>query len=351
VQDVLSGPISFPSARLPAAGLVGTKLPGRPYLEIERLKVVPMIIELNNLTVQFGSQRVLDGIHLNFAGGSLGLLGPNGAGKSTLLRTLLGFVTPKEGGGRVLGHDIRSQQLLIRGMIGYLPENDCHIPGMNAVSFVAYAGELAGMKSKDAMQRSHEILNYVGLGEARYRTLETYSTGMKQRIKLAQALVHDPALVFLDEPTNGLDPAGRIEMLDLIRDISRSKGIHVVLSSHLLPDVEWVCEDAFVIDKGKRLAAGRIADLKKSGGVAFECRIKGDRQVFVKELRALGCHFDERESDHGDGLRVFMPDGLGPRALLEVACRNKIQIRHLLPLRQSLEDVFLKAVGGGDARL
>jgi ABC-2 type transport system ATP-binding protein len=308
-----------------------------------------MIIELDNLTVQFGRQRALDRICLNFAGGSLGLLGPNGAGKSTLLKTLLGFVVPREGEGRVLGYDIRCQQLSIRERIGYLPENDCHIPGMNAVSFVAFAGELAGMKPKDAMQRAHEILNYVDLGEARYRAVETYSTGMKQRIKLAQALVHDPSLVFLDEPTNGLDPKGRIEMLELVRDISRSKGIHVVLSSHLLPDVEWVCEDALVINKGRKLAAGKISELKGDSRMAFECRIKGNRQAFVQELTALGCRFDDREFDHGGGMKIYLPDGLGTRALLEVAFKNKVQIRHLLPLKQSLEDVFLKVVGGSDA--
>jgi ABC-2 type transport system ATP-binding protein len=308
-----------------------------------------MIIELNNLTVQFGRQKVLDGIHLDFAGGSLGLLGPNGAGKSTLLRTLLGFVVPECGEGRVLGFDVRSQQLSIRRMIGYLPENDCHIPGMNAVSFVAYAGELAGMKPKDAMQRAHEVLNYVGLGEARYRTAETYSTGMKQRIKLAQALVHDPSLVFLDEPTNGLDPKGRVEMLELVRDISRTKGIHVVLSSHLLPDVEHVCEEAFVIDKGRKLAAGRISELKGGSQVAYECRIKGDHDAFMQELSALGCRFDDRDSDREGGMKIYMPGNLGTGALLEIARKNKVQIRQLLPLRQSLEDVFLRVVGGADA--
>src|SRR3990172_6636964 len=147
----------------------------------------------------------------------MGLLGPNGAGKSTLLKTILGFIVPLSGGGRVLGLDIRTDRLAIRQKIGYMPENDCHIPGMNAVTYVSYAGQLSGMKPKDSLQRAHEILFYVGLGEARYRNVETYSTGMKQRIKLAQALVHDPQLIFLDEPTNGLDPKGRVEMLELVR--------------------------------------------------------------------------------------------------------------------------------------
>lgn len=305
-----------------------------------------MIFELRNLTVQFRNLVILDSISFEFSGGSIGLLGPNGAGKSTLLRTILGFISPNSGEGRVLGFDIRSEQLAIHRKIGYMPENDCHIPGMNAVEFVAYTGELAGMKAQDAMQRAHEILFDVGLGEARYRTIDTYSLGMKQRIKLAQALVHAPSLVLLDEPTNGLDPKGRVEMLNLIKDISRSKGIHVILSSHLLPDVEWVCEDALVIDKGKMLAAGKIRNLKQSHGVVFECRIKGDEQVFVRELAILGCQCDEKE----DGIiKIQLPDGFGTNSLLRVARDHQVQIRHLVPLRQSLENVFLKMIGGPNA--
>ncbi len=301
-----------------------------------------MIIELENLTVEFGRQRVLDGVSVQFSGGAMGLLGPNGAGKSTLLKTLLGFITPKSGGGKVLDLDIRTQQLAIRQKVGYMPENDCHIPGMNAVTFVAYAGQLTGMKPKDSLQRAHEILFYVGLGEARYRNVETYSTGMKQRIKLAQAMVHDPQLIFLDEPTNGLDPKGRTEMLDLIKDISGSKGINVVLSSHLLPDVEWVCGEALVIDKGKRKAAGRIDDLKRGVGAVFECRVKGNTEAFLEELKALGCQCVPGD----DGLlKIHMVDGLGSQSLLRVARDHHLQIRHLVPLRQSLEDVFLRAIG------
>ena len=301
-----------------------------------------MVIDLENITVEFGKHKALDGVSMQFSGGSMGLLGPNGAGKSTLLKALLGFINPHAGGGKVLGFDIRGQQLAIRQRVGYMPENDCHIPGMNAVSFVSYAGQLTGMKPKDAMQRAHEILFYVGLGEARYRNVETYSTGMKQRIKLAQALVHDPELVFLDEPTNGLDPKGRIEMLELIRDISNAKGIHVILSSHLLPDVEWVCGDVMVIHKGRRLTSGRIEDLKRDARAVFECRIKGDVDTFREQLSLLGCQCQDGQ----DGLiRVFMVDGLGSRCLLQVARDHNIQIRHLVPLKQSLEDVFLQVIG------
>ncbi len=307
-----------------------------------------MIIDLEDLTVEFGTQRVLDGISVQFSGGAMGLLGPNGAGKSTLLKTLLGFIEPKKGGGRLFDLDIRKQQLAIRRKVGYMPENDCHIPGMNAVTFVAYAGELTGMKPKDSLQRAHEILFYVGLGEARYRNVETYSAGMKQRIKLAQAMVHDPELIFLDEPTNGLDPKGRVEMLDLVKDISTSKEIHVVLSSHLLPDVEWVCGEALVIDKGRRKAAGRIEDLKRGVGAAYECRVKGNQEAFLEELRVLGCTYTPGD----DGmLRIHMVDGLGSQSLVKVARDHHVQIRHLVPLKQSLEDVFLQAIGETHANI
>lgn len=300
-----------------------------------------MIIELENISVSFGALRALDGISVQFEGGSMGLLGPNGAGKSTLLKTLLGFIRPSSGTGKVLGHDIFSEQLAIRQKVGYMPESDCHIPGMNAVTFVAYAGQLTGMTPNDAMRRAHETLYYVGLEEARYRNVETYSTGMKQRIKLAQALVHDPQLVFLDEPTNGLDPKGRTEMLELVRDVSLSKGINVILSSHLLPDVEWVCQDALVINKGRRLAQGKIDELKCSPGKAFECRIKGDTDSFRGELEASGCRCTSGE----DGtLRIELKDGQTSRVLVQAARTRGVQIRHLIPLRQSLEDVFLKAI-------
>lgn len=305
-----------------------------------------MIIDLENISVYFGAQKILDQVSLQFSGGSMGLLGPNGAGKTTLLKTLLGFIKPSSGLGRVLGFDLHSQQLEIRQKIGYMPENDCHIPGMNAVTYVAYAGQLAGMTPKDSLQRAHEILYYVGLGESRYRNVETYSTGMKQRIKLAQALVHDPELMFLDEPTNGLDPKGRVELLDLIRDITISKGINVILSSHLLPDVEWVCQDALVIHKGHRLASGRIEDLKKGEGSVLECRIKGDTALFVQRLQEMGCHCTNGE----DGIiRIQLAGGIGNRDLLQVARDHRMQIRHLIPLKQSLEDVFMQVIGDTDA--
>ena len=181
------------------------------------------VVQIEHLSVVYGKQPALRDVTAVFPGGAVGLLGPNGSGKSTLLKALLGFVKPTEGRMSVLGLDVAASPSEIRARLGYMPEVDAHIPGMNAVSFVAYCGQLAGLPRVDAMQRGHEVLQYVGLGEARYRNVETYSTGMKQRIKLAQALVHDPDLLFLDEPTNGMDPKGREEMLELIRDLATTK--------------------------------------------------------------------------------------------------------------------------------
>src|SRR5215210_3880562 len=214
------------------------------------------VVHLDAVTVIYGDNKALKNVSAKFAAGAVGLLGPNGAGKSTMLKALLGFVKPDEGRMTVLGMNVAQQPLMIRARIGYMPESDAHIPGMNAVSFVAYCGQLAGLPAVDAMQRAHEVLYYVGLGEARYRNIETYSTGMKQRIKLAQALVHDPDLLFLDEPTNGMDPKGRDEMLDLIRDLGHNKNVNLILSSHLLPDVEYTCDRVVVMDKGRIAAQG-----------------------------------------------------------------------------------------------
>jgi ABC-2 type transport system ATP-binding protein len=301
-----------------------------------------MTVQLERVTVRYGQQTALRDVSATFPAGAVGLLGPNGAGKSTLIRTLLGFIVPDAGTMRVLGLDVRTSPLEIRSRIGYMPENDAHIPGMNAVSFVAYCGELAGLPRVDAMQRAHEVLYYVGLGEARYRNIETYSTGMKQRIKLAQALVHDPDLLFLDEPTNGMDPKGRDEMLDLIRDIAHNKGLSLILASHLLPDVEYTCDHVVVIDKGTVATEGPIAALKGQGGRVFELRVKGDSDAFVRQLEAAG--MECRETDE-DVMRVFVPDDRDARFLFGLAAEHGVQVRHLRASVPTLEDVFAHAVG------
>jgi len=302
------------------------------------------VATLDRVTVMYGANAALRDVTTTFSSGAVGLLGPNGAGKSTMLKALLGFVVPSAGAMRVLGRDVAAAPLEIRSRVGYMPESDAHIPGMNAVSFVAYCGELAGLPRVDAMQRAHEVLFYVGLGEARYRNLETYSTGMKQRIKLAQALVHDPDLLFLDEPTNGMDPKGRDEMLELVHDLGHNKGVNLILSSHLLPDVEYACDYVVVMDKGGIATAGPIDALKQPHGRVFELRVKtsGELSTFVARLSAAGldCHATDE-----DVMRVFVPGDGGARQLFAIAAAEGVQVRHLRPSVPTLEDVFAHAVG------
>jgi ABC-2 type transport system ATP-binding protein len=300
------------------------------------------VVTLDNVSVAYGRNRALREVTTRFPAGAVGLLGPNGAGKSTMIKALLGFLTPESGRMQVLGLDVAESPMQIRARIGYMPEIDGHIPGMNAVSFVAYCGELAGLRAVDSMQRAHEVLYYVGLGEARYRNVETYSTGMKQRIKLAQALVHDPDLLFLDEPTNGMDPRGRDEMLALISDLGHRKGVNLILSSHLLPDVEATCDRVVVMDKARVVASGPIEELKGPGGRVFEVRAKDGQDRLVAACQAVG--FECHQTDE-DVMRVFVPEGRGPRDLFAVAAREGIQIRHLRPSVPTLEDVFARAVG------
>jgi ABC-2 type transport system ATP-binding protein len=308
----------------------------------ETLSDPGITVQLDRVSVKYGKNWALRDVSATFQRGAVGLLGPNGAGKSTMIKSLLGFVAPDRGEMRVLGLDVKTSPLQIRTRIGYMPESDAHIPGMTAVAFVAYCGELAGLPATDAMQRAHEVLYYVGLGEARYRNVETYSTGMKQRIKLAQALVHDPDLLFLDEPTNGMDPKGRDEMLELIRDIAHNKGLNLILSSHLLPDVEYTCDHVVVMDKGSVATQGPINALKGHGGRVFELRVKGDADRFVDTLRGVGldCHATDE-----DIMRVFVPDGRDARFLFQLASREGVQVRHLRPSVPTLEDVFAHAVG------
>ena len=301
------------------------------------------VVALDGVTVIYGKNQALKNVSARFARGAVGLLGPNGAGKSTMLKALLGFVKPDQGRMTVLDMNVAEAPLAIRARLGYMPESDAHIPGMNAVTFVAYCGQLAGLPPEDSMQRAHEVLQYVGLGEARYRNVETYSTGMKQRIKLAQAIVHDPDLLFLDEPTNGMDPKGRDEMLELVRDLGHNKGVSLILSSHLLPDVEFTCDHVVVMDKGQVATQGPINELKGPAGRVYELRIKGDLPGFIEALAKEG--MDTHATDE-DVMRVFVPDALGNhQAIFKAAARFGVQVRHLRPSVPTLEDVFAKAVG------
>ncbi|MDH4258001.1 MAG: ABC transporter ATP-binding protein, partial [Candidatus Aminicenantes bacterium] len=272
---------------------------------------------------------------------AIGLLGPNGAGKSTLIRIMLGFLSPDRGEGRILGYDIKTEQEEIRRYVGYMPEDDCFIPELDAVSFTSYLGELSGMPRQEAMKRAHEALYYVGLEESRYRKVETYSGGMKQRLKLAQAIVHDPRLIFLDEPTSGLDPQGRTEILDLIMDISSKKDIQVLISSHILPDIELTCSHVVILNKGQLAAQGEISKLKEIRDL-YELKIKGEAQGFLRKLEEMKCRLEETE----DGLlKVYTPPGYNRQEFFRIAAEENVQLRHFVKSQSSLEDLFADAVG------
>jgi ABC-2 type transport system ATP-binding protein len=299
-----------------------------------------MLFQLESVTKTYGAVTALDNLSVTVPAGAVGLLGPNGSGKTTLIRALLGLITIDQGTGQVLGKDFRRRQLDVRREVGFAPEDECLFPRVVGVEFVAYAGELVGMGRKDALQRAHEVLDYVGLGEARYRKVESYSAGMKQRLKLASAVVHDPRLLILDEPTNGMDPAGREEVLELAKDLARNKGMSLLFSSHLLPDVEAVCDHVVVLGAGRLLAEGKIRDLEQAHDRCFEVRLKAGEDLFARRLGELGCAPQRRD----DRLLVRLPAGESPQLLWRAAAEQGQQIRYLRPQRSTLEEVFLKAV-------
>jgi len=301
-----------------------------------------MSIQVKDIHFSYGGIKALDGVNMELPEGAAGLLGPNGAGKSTLIRILLGFLAIDRGEGSIFDMDIKSRQSEIRRHIGYMPEDDCFIPGMDAVSFTSYMGELSGMPRQEAMKRAHEVLFYVGLEESRYRFLETYSSGMKQRLKLAQAIVHDPKMVFLDEPTSGLDPQGRKEILQLILDISSKKDIQVLISSHILSDIEQTCSYVVILDKGRVAAQGKINDLRQVSYSLYEIRIKGDMDLFQKQLHKIGGKVEGSEESL---MKVFIPPDQDPGVIFRIASQNDIQVRHFVKSRTSLEDLFADTVG------
>ncbi len=299
-----------------------------------------MLFELHNVTKTYGKVTALRNLSVAIPPGAIGLLGPNGAGKTTMIRTLLGLITIDSGIGHVLDMDIRSQRLDIRQAVGFVPEDECLFPAIVGIEFVAYAGALTGMTSKDAMQRAHEVLDYVGLGEARYRRVESYSSGMKQRLKLASAIVHDPRLLILDEPTNGMDPAGRQELLELARDLAHNKEMSLLFSSHLLPDVEAVCDYVMVLGRGSLLAQGPIQELKQLHQRLFEVRVRADPEQFAHQLVAAGCSAQIKD----EGLLVELTADQTPAVFWQTAAAAGEQIRYLRPRRSTLEEVFLKAI-------
>jgi ABC-2 type transport system ATP-binding protein len=300
------------------------------------------LLQFADLHKRYGAYHALKGITLSQPVGAIGLLGPNGAGKSTLLKVMLGLL-PFEGSAAVLGFDVKSDARKLRAKVGYMPERDCYLPGMNAVEFCTYAAELSGLPANEAMQRAQVVLEFVGLGDKRYQKIDGYSTGMKQRVKLAQALVHDPRLLLLDEPTNGLDPDGREEMLALIESLPGRTGCAILLSSHLLHDVERVCQRAILLHEGAIVYSGTIEELRKEGQKdIYEVRVKVDEDKLKRALEARGC----RVEDDGGMLAVRVPETEAKPTdfIFAVAAAEGLQVRHLQPRKLTLESAFVRAV-------
>lgn len=301
------------------------------------------VIELENLQVKLGPRIILDRLNGVLSGRCIGLLGPNGSGKSTLINTLLGFYRPMTGRARVFGKDVQENLRELRAQIGYMPETDAFIADMSGVRFVRYMAEISGLPREEAMERAHEAFFFVGLGEARYRTLGTYSLGMKQLAKLAQAIAHGPRLLLLDEPTNGLDPEARQRMLQLVRDIRDTGEARVLISSHLLHDIEECCDEVIILKEGKIAALCNLEEERKANLKFLELEVSSENG-FLDSVRSLGCEC----ASFGSGrLKIVLPDNIEVRQLYRLAGEHSVQIRRMNYRRDSLEDIFLKAMTHG----
>ncbi len=307
--------------------------------------VTAPVIELRGLEVRFGERTILHQLNGSLSGRAIGLLGPNGAGKSTLINTLMGFYPPAAGTARVLGMDIRRHARRVRNQIGYMPENESFIAGMSAVSFVAFMAELSGLPREAALERAHEALFYVGLGEARYRKLEEYSLGMRQLVKLAQAIAHGPKLLFLDEPTNGLDPPARQRMIRLIADIREKGNLHLILCSHLLRDVEETCEEVLILKAGHIVQYCNLEEERGANLKFLELETEGNAAAFVEGAQKLGCDC-ALAGEHR--VKMVLGGETEIRDLYQIASERGVCIRRLNHKRDSLEDIFLKAMENGN---
>jgi len=299
------------------------------------------IIDMNGLEVRLGGRTVLNGLTGELKGQAIGLLGPNGAGKSTLINTLLGFHPPSNGSASVFGLDAHRDRARIREGVGYMPENDSFIGNMSGVRFVRYMAELAGLPAGEALERAHEALFYVGLGEVRYRKINTYSLGMKQLVKLAQALAHGPRLLILDEPTNGLDPMARQRMIHTIQEIRKEGSIRLLISSHLLRDIDETCDEVLILKNGRIAALCNIEEERRSNRNFMELETVGATEQFSVTIRGLGC---ECAIYPGGRIKLVMPEKIEARDLYLAAAEHGVQIRRMHVRRDSLEDIFLRAM-------
>jgi ABC-2 type transport system ATP-binding protein len=300
-------------------------------------------IEVRGLTKKYGNLAALDRLDLTIPRAAVGLLGANGAGKTTLLRLLLGLTDPTTGDAKVLGFDTRTDGVKIREHVGYMPESDCLPPGATAADFVGHMAEMSGLPARAARQRAADVLYQVGLDEERYRLIKGFSTGMKQRVKLAQAIVHDPGLVFLDEPTNGMDPQGREDMLDLILRIHKMLGIAVVVSSHILEDIEKVCDYVVILSGGQLMVSQPLSGIGTEQGDLL-VRVDGDPTDFINILAGQGIKTtisgDEELAERDELIVAFNGDYVYD-AVRDAAADLGLPLRSLRKKARSLEDVYI----------
>jgi ABC-2 type transport system ATP-binding protein len=303
----------------------------------------PPLIDAQRLTKRYGPIVAIGDVTAQVSGRIIGLLGPNGAGKSTLLKSLLGLI-PYEGSARVLGLEARTHGPSIRDRVGYMPEQEALLMGMSAVELCTYAAELSGLPRTEAMQRAHAALYYAGLEEKRYLPVDGYSTGMKQRVKLAQALVHDPEILFLDEPTNGLDPRAREEMLHLIVELPVRRGCAIVLSTHLLPDVERVCDSAVIMHQGRVRFVGTIEELRGARGLDsnITIEVKADAAKMAEVLGAAGARCTVKSPV---AIEVDLPANETSELVFRSAKDAGLQVRGIEVRRESVEAAFLRVIG------
>jgi len=302
-----------------------------------------LLLELNRVSLWYGNFQALKEVTLHLPPGRIGLLGPNGAGKSSLLKVLLGLLPPTSGGGKVLGLDLAEAGPALRRQVGYMPEADALVPGLHGAEYVALAGELYGMPRREAQRRAHEVLTCLELEDARYRRLEEYSTGMKQRLKLAQALVHDPPLLLLDEPTSGLDPSGRDAMLRLLFSLGRDHGKTFLLCTHLLGDVDRVCDTVVILHNGEVLEQGSVAALRTRRQDRYRLQTEGEPHAFLRELALEGVRV---LADNGRGeYRLAVPPGWVTRAFFALADNHGVVVRGLQRDDEDLEELFHRVLG------
>jgi ABC-2 type transport system ATP-binding protein len=306
------------------------------------------LVHATDVTVRFGSVVALNHFSTSVPPGITGLLGPNGAGKSTLIKTVLGLVEAESGSIRVDGFDPHVEMTRVRDRVGYMPEHDCLIRSINPVALVSYMGQLSGLSRNHSLQRTHEVLDFVGLGEERYRPIKSYSTGMVQKAKLAQAIVHDPPILFLDEPTNGLDPQGRDEMLELIRKIGAS-GKTILVSSHILHEIEQVSNNIIIIDLGHLVREGPTASLMSPKEGQYRLKIRGTPEGIERFEKGIQPDFRVLSSRDESGQLSILVEGKGAsRLLFSEAVSAGIQLRYIGPDTLTLEDVFVSTFMGGD---